>query len=78
MGTKEYFKKGSENEITRFEKACIIGSRSLQIAHGAPVLVKISDEEMEAMKHNPREIAKKEFEAGKIPITVKRSSIRCN
>lgn len=50
---------------TRFEKARIIGARALQIARGAPVMVKTDIKE-------PVEIAKLEFEKGVIPIDVKR------
>ena len=52
-------------EYTRFEKARIIGSRALQIAMGAPVLIGTD-------KTDPLEIAKEEFEKGLIPITVRR------
>ena len=59
-------------EFTRFEKARIIGSRALQISQGAPFLIKLSTKELEALQFNPIEIAKKEFDEGTIPITVKR------
>ena len=57
---------------TKFEKARIVGSRALQIAMGAPVLVKMTDKDIEAMGFNPIKIAMKEFNEGVIPITVKR------
>ena len=47
---------------TSFEKARIIGARSLQLSYGAPPLVKCSGE--------PMEIAKKELEKGVMPIVV--------
>jgi DNA-directed RNA polymerase subunit K len=50
---------------TRFEKARIIGARALQIAMGAPVLIKTD-------RTNPIEIAMEEFNKGVIPITVRR------
>jgi DNA-directed RNA polymerase subunit K len=53
---------------TRFEKARIIGARALQIAMGAPVLIKVSEDMID-----PILIAIKELEEGAIPITVKRS-----
>ncbi len=59
-------------EYTKYEKARILGSRALQIAMGAPFLVKITEEELERIRYNPIEIAKIEFEKGVIPITVKR------
>lgn len=50
-------------DYTRYERARIIGARSLQIAMGAPTFV-------EAEEEDPREIAKKELEEEKLPITV--------
>jgi DNA-directed RNA polymerase subunit K len=49
---------------TRYEKARIIGARSLQIGMGAPVFVEHEDSD------EPSEIAEKEMEEGTIPITV--------
>ncbi len=48
---------------TRYERARILGARSLQIAMGAPTFVETDSDE-------PREIAEKELEEGKLPITV--------
>jgi len=64
-----------EDEIinyTKYEIARLIGSRALQISMGAPFLVKIDQKELERIKYNPLEIAKKELEAGVLPITVRR------
>lgn len=58
--------------FTKYERARIIGSRALQISMGAPFLVKLSKKQLEEIEYNPMKIAKKEFEAGVIPITVKR------
>jgi DNA-directed RNA polymerase subunit K len=57
-----------KDEFTRFEVARLIGARSLQIALGAPVLVKTEG------LANPDSInvAKEEFRKKIIPITVKR------
>ena len=57
---------------TKYERARIIGARALQISQGAPILVKLSDEQMLAIKFNPVEIAKLEFDAGVMPLTVRR------
>jgi len=57
---------------TKYEKARMLGSRALQIAMGAPILVKLSDDELRRINYNPIEIAKIEFEKDVIPITVKR------
>jgi DNA-directed RNA polymerase subunit K len=52
---------------TRFERARIIGARSLQISMGAPILI-----EPPAGMLNPVHIALLEFKKDVIPITVKR------
>ena len=59
-------------EYTKYEKARIIGSRALQISQGAPMLIKLSKKELEEVKYNPIEIARREFEADVIPIDVRR------
>ena len=59
-------------DLTKYEKARMIGSRALQIAMGAPFLVKLTEKDLEDLGYNPVEIAKKEFEADVIPITIKR------
>ena len=61
-------------EHTKFEKARIIGSRALQISQGAPFLIKLSKEDLDKIKYNPVEIAKREFDEGLLPIEVKRPS----
>ena len=68
-------KKEIEMEYTKYEKARMIGSRSLQISMGAPFLVKIDLAELERIKYNPIEIALKEFDEGVLPITVKRPKV---
>lgn len=52
---------------TRYEKARIVGARSLQISMGAPVLIKTDQ------MTDPLLIAEEEFRQGKVPITVKRA-----
>lgn len=64
--------KNTITEFTKYEKARMIGSRALQIAMGAPFLVKMPEEELKRLKYNPVEIAKAEFLEGAIPITIKR------
>lgn len=59
-------------DYTKYEKARIIGSRALQIAMGAPILVKVSEDQLKDMGFNPIKIAIMEFSEGVIPITVKR------
>ncbi len=57
---------------TKYEKARIIGARALQIAMGAPFLLKLSKEDLEKLKYNTLEIAKLEFSKNVLPITIKR------
>ncbi len=52
---------------TRFERARIIGARALQISMGAPILL----DDIQGVV-DPMEISMREFEAGVVPITVKR------
>jgi len=54
-----------EVELTRFEKTRIISARALQIAMGAPVLIKTSE-------GDPKIIAKLEFDQDVLPITVRK------
>jgi len=49
---------------TRFERARILGARSLQISMGAPTFVDVESTE------DPMDIAEQEMEEGKLPITV--------
>ena len=39
---------------------------------GAPFLIKLSKKELEGMKFNPIEIARREYDSEAIPITIKR------
>ena len=58
--------------VTKYEKARLIGARALQISMGAPFLIKMSKKDLEGLKFNPLEIAKKEFEEGVLPMSIKR------
>ncbi len=62
-----------DDEFTVYEKARIIGSRALQISQGAKPAVKLTKKQLEDIGYNPVELAKLEFESGKIPISVRRS-----
>ena len=57
---------------TKYEKARIIGARALQIAMGAPLLLKLSEDDFRKLRFNPIEIAKLEFTKDILPITIKR------
>ena len=58
---------------TKYELARILGSRALQISMGAPILVKLTDDDLKRIHYNPIEIAKLELKAELIPITIKRT-----
>lgn len=58
--------------LTKYEKARLIGARALQVAMGAPILVKMVEKDFEDVRWNPVEIAKREFDKGVLPLTVKR------
>ena len=62
----------AEIGITKYERARMLGSRALQIAMGAPFLVELPKEELDKIRFNPIEIVKREFEAGVLPITIRR------
>ncbi|MBI2499214.1 DNA-directed RNA polymerase subunit K [Candidatus Woesearchaeota archaeon] len=57
---------------TKYEKARIIGARALQLAMGAPLLIKMSKKDLEEIRYSPIEISKREFDDGILPITIKR------
>lgn len=59
-------------QFTRYEKARILGARALQIAMNAPLLVKISQEDLEKIKFDALKIAEVEFESGILPISVRK------
>lgn len=59
-------------KFTKYETARIIGARALQISMGAPLLLKLSKEDLDRINYGPIEIAKMEFNEGVIPITIRR------
>ena len=54
-------------ELTKYEKARVIGASALQLAMGAPPLAEVPDGEIDA-----RVIAKLEFDKNVIPLQVVR------
>jgi len=58
--------------LTKYERARILGARALQIAMNAPLLVKISKEDLEKIKYDALRIAEIELDSGILPISVKR------
>jgi len=65
-------KQELKENFTKYEIARILGARALQIAMDAPLLVKIEKDELENIKYDAIKIAETEFNAGVLPITVKR------
>lgn len=61
-----------QENFTKYERARILGARALQVAMDAPLLLRISEEKLEEMRYDPLKIAELEFNAGVLPITVKR------
>lgn len=59
-------------DLTQYEKARILGARALQIAMNAPLLVKISKEDLEKIRFDALRIAEIELDSGILPISVKR------
>ncbi len=55
-------------KLTRFERARVVGARSLQIALGAPVLIDVDPGSL-----SPIDIATQELEAGALPISIRRT-----
>jgi DNA-directed RNA polymerase subunit K len=62
----------SSMEYTKYERARIIGTRALQLSMGAPLILKMTDDDLKRIRYNTIEIAKLEFEKDVIPITVRR------
>jgi DNA-directed RNA polymerase subunit K len=44
-------------KFTKYEVARILGARALQVSMNAPILIKLSKEEMEAVNYDPLRIA---------------------
>jgi len=61
-----------KEEFTKYEIARILGARALQIAMNAPILIKLSKEELEKIRYDALKIAEIEFESNVLPISVKR------
>ena len=58
--------------FSKYETARILGARALQIAMNAPLLIKISKEDLEKIKYDALKIAEVELNSGILPISVNR------
>ena len=61
-----------KDKFSKYEVARILGARALQIAMNAPLLIKLSKEDLEKVKYDALKIAEIEFESSVLPISVKR------
>ncbi|MFA5953592.1 MAG: DNA-directed RNA polymerase subunit K [Candidatus Pacearchaeota archaeon] len=59
-------------KFTKYEKARILGARALQIAMNAPLLIKISNEDLEKIKFDALKIAEIELSSDVLPISIKK------
>lgn len=59
-------------EFSKYERARIIGARGLQISMDAPILMEMSEEELDGVNYDPLVIAEKELDSGVLPISVNR------
>lgn len=65
-----------EQQFTKYEMARIIGARALQIAMDAPLLLKISQEDLKSLNFDALRIAEREFNEGVLPIAISRPTPR--
>ena len=61
-----------KEQFTKYEIARIVGARALQIAMDAPLILKITESELKAIKYNALEIAEREFNEDALPISIHR------
>jgi len=59
-------------DFTKYERARILGARALQIAMNAPLLIKISQEDLEKIKFDALKIAEVELNSNVLPISIKK------
>jgi DNA-directed RNA polymerase subunit K len=59
-------------DFSKYEVARVLGARALQIAMNAPLLIKISQEDLEKIKFDALKIAEVEFNSEVLPISIKK------
>ncbi|HLC87216.1 MAG TPA: DNA-directed RNA polymerase subunit K [Candidatus Nanoarchaeia archaeon] len=62
----------NSEDFTKYEKARILGARALQIAMNAPLLIKISKEDLEKVRYDALKIAEIELNSRVLPISIKK------
>ena len=58
------------SEFTKYETARIVGARALQISMNAPLLIKMSNDQLEEIKYDAIKIAEIELNSHALPISV--------
>jgi len=61
-----------EQSFSKYEKARILGARALQIAMNAPLLIRISEEDLEKINFDALKIAEIELNSDILPISIKK------
>lgn len=57
-------------DFTKYERARIIGARALQLAMNAPLLIKLSDDDLEKLHYDVLKIAEVELDSNVLPISI--------
>ncbi|MEK6758090.1 MAG: DNA-directed RNA polymerase subunit K [Nanoarchaeota archaeon] len=60
------------DQFSKYETARILGARALQIAMNAPLLIKISQEDLEKVNYDALKIAEIELKSDILPISIKK------
>lgn len=58
--------------FTKYERARILGARALQLAMNAPLLIKITEEDLEKINYDVLKLAEVELDSGVLPISIKK------
>lgn len=58
--------------FTKYERARILGARALQLAMNAPLLLKITEEDLAKVNYDVLKIAEIELDSGVLPISIKK------
>jgi len=62
----------NQQDFTKYERARILGARAFQIAMNAPLLIKISQEDLEKINFDSLKIAEVELNSNILPISIKK------
>ena len=61
-----------KQDFSKYERARIIGARGLQISMDAPLLVDMSEGDLDGINYDPLKIAERELDSGVLPISINR------